>query len=97
LKVKHKDVTDVVCGAVIGSLSQPQAVVAGLTQIERQEGPRVKASGGLEHGNPAGTPNPENSVKYLNRNAHIAPAGVILKMRIQLWGHPGGGLGAPAV
>lgn len=30
LKVKHIDVTDVVCGAVIGSLSQPQAVVAGL-------------------------------------------------------------------
>jgi ATP-dependent DNA ligase len=30
LKVKRIDVTDVVCGAVIGSLSQPQAVVAGL-------------------------------------------------------------------
>lgn len=30
LKVKHKDVTDVVCAAVIGPLSQPQAIIAGL-------------------------------------------------------------------
>lgn len=30
LKVKHRDVLDVVCGAVIGSRSQPTAVVAGL-------------------------------------------------------------------
>lgn len=30
LKLKHKDVLDVVCAAVIGSLTQPQAIVAGL-------------------------------------------------------------------
>jgi ATP-dependent DNA ligase len=30
LKVKHRDVLDVVCGAVIGSRSQPTAIVAGL-------------------------------------------------------------------
>uniref|UniRef100_UPI003F491DA6 ATP-dependent DNA ligase n=1 Tax=Paenarthrobacter nicotinovorans TaxID=29320 RepID=UPI003F491DA6 len=30
LKVKHKDTLDVVCAAVIGSLSQPQAIIAGL-------------------------------------------------------------------
>lgn len=30
LKVKHRDVLDVVCGAVIGSRTQPTAVVAGL-------------------------------------------------------------------
>jgi ATP-dependent DNA ligase len=30
LKVKHKDVTDVVCAAVIGPLNQPQAIIAGL-------------------------------------------------------------------
>lgn len=35
--------------------------------------------------------------KDLNHHTHIGPARVILKMRIQLRGHPGGGLGAPAV
>lgn len=30
LKLKHKDVLDVVCAAVIGSLTQPQAILAGL-------------------------------------------------------------------
>ncbi|MDP9696158.1 UNVERIFIED_ORG: ATP-dependent DNA ligase [Arthrobacter globiformis] len=30
LKLKHKDVLDVVCAAVIGSLTQPQAIIAGL-------------------------------------------------------------------
>ncbi|WP_309138348.1 ATP-dependent DNA ligase [Paenarthrobacter sp. CM16] len=30
LKVKHRDVLDVVCAAVIGPLSQPQAIIAGL-------------------------------------------------------------------
>lgn len=30
LKVKHRDVLDVVCGAVIGSRAQPAAIVAGL-------------------------------------------------------------------
>lgn len=30
LKFKHKNVLDVVCAAVIGSLTQPQAIVAGL-------------------------------------------------------------------
>ncbi len=35
--------------------------------------------------------------KDLNHHTHIRPARVILKMRIQLRGHPGGGLGAPAV
>lgn len=30
LKLKHKDVWDVVCAAVIGSVSQPQALIAGL-------------------------------------------------------------------
>lgn len=29
-KLKHKDVWDVVCGAVIGPLAQPQAIIAGL-------------------------------------------------------------------
>jgi len=33
----------------------------------------------------------------MNPTTHIVPDGVILKMRIQLRGHPGGGLGAPAV
>ncbi|WP_284986816.1 ATP-dependent DNA ligase [Arthrobacter sp. fls2-241-R2A-172] len=30
LKLKHKDTLDVVCAAVIGSMSQPQAIIAGL-------------------------------------------------------------------
>jgi ATP-dependent DNA ligase len=30
LKLKHKDVVDVVCAAVIGPLAQPQAIIAGL-------------------------------------------------------------------
>jgi ATP-dependent DNA ligase len=30
LKLKHKDLWDVVCAAVIGSLDQPQAIIAGL-------------------------------------------------------------------
>jgi ATP-dependent DNA ligase len=30
LKLKHKDTLDVVCAAVIGPLSQPQAIIAGL-------------------------------------------------------------------
>ncbi|YCH06359.1 ATP-dependent DNA ligase [Arthrobacter sp. alpha11c] len=30
LKVKHRNVTDIVCAAVIGDISQPQAIIAGL-------------------------------------------------------------------
>ena len=30
LKLKHKNVLDVVCAAVIGPLTQPQAIIAGL-------------------------------------------------------------------
>lgn len=30
LKLKHKDIWDVVCAAVIGSVAQPQAIIAGL-------------------------------------------------------------------
>lgn len=30
LKIKHRDNTDVVCAAVIGSITQPQAIIAGL-------------------------------------------------------------------
>lgn len=30
LKLKHKDLWDVVCAAVIGSMAQPQAIIAGL-------------------------------------------------------------------
>jgi ATP-dependent DNA ligase len=30
LKLKHKDLWDVVCAAVIGSVAQPQAIIAGL-------------------------------------------------------------------
>lgn len=30
LKLKHKDVLDVICAAVIGPLTQPQAIIAGL-------------------------------------------------------------------
>jgi hypothetical protein len=60
---------------------------------------RRQAGGDSASGRSAGegVPGPQNSIKYLHLNTHIAPAGVILKMRIQLRGHPGGGLGAPAV
>ena len=43
----------------------------------------------------AGTP--QNSIRNVNPTTHMTPVGVILKVRIQLRGHPGGGLGAPAV
>ena len=31
LKVRHRDTLDVICGAVIGTLERPEALIAGLT------------------------------------------------------------------
>ena len=64
-KLKHKDVWDVVCAAVIGPVSQPQAIIAGLplggelkivgrstalsTKVQRELGRYLHAAG---HGHP---------------------------------------------
>lgn len=77
LKLKHKDVWDVVCAAVIGSVAQPQDIIAGLPVggdlkiVGRSTVPSTKTGRELgRHLHPAGAGHPwpeEISESSLNR------------------------------